>query len=368
MRNNSVFQTLVIPAGTPIAAGKTIEDLKPGEGGIFDTATNLSVDGTKAVGKFIVVVAHGVGTDVTGHSFSVNPATGIEPRLVKYLDTKAYKESKKMKVKVSNVVAQANSTYSIKIRIENAQTLSRQGLVPFTHTFTVTTPQVDLCADISCPSFDANELLMMFYKQITFNDFDFLKVSMLKADGTVLKDLEEIKTFVEAQKAEPDVAKRAKASLEFEALDVVVPDFSTVPMRYFNNKESKIMVALDSDYGSGYGKVEVTQKVQFEEGSYLQVKYREYLAGSNNGQPGPYKVSELLGVAHEGFVFHAKPDKKYHVVNMLFHDISQGGWLTYENDMRLELACEDAATATAYTKVLEGIFKLNSVLVPVTKS
>lgn len=370
MRNNSVFQTLVIPAGKPIEAGKTIGDLKPGQAGVFDATTNLSIDAEKGASKFILVVAHGVGTTVTGHSVSVNPGEGIEPRLVKYLDTATYKPSKKMKVQLTDVVAQAGTTYSIKVRIENAQTLSRQGLVPFTHTFTVTTPEADMCAEISCPSFDENKLLAMFYKTITSNDFDFIKVRAFDDAKKELADIDAIDKYVEAQvqAAIADPATKKKMYLEFEALDIVVPDFGAVPTRYFNNKESKIYVSLDSDLGSGYGKVKVAQNVQFEQGSYLQVKYREYLASSNNGQPGPYKVSELLGLAFDGFAPQAKSDKTYTVVNMLFHNISQGGWLTYENDMRLELACEDADTAKEFTDILENVFKQANVVVPVTKS
>ena len=117
---------------------------------------------------------------------------------------------------------------------------------------------------------------------------------------------------------------------------LAVNEFCSINTMYFKPRETVMIVSLTSGFDCG-GIVEVIQDVAFEQGSGYDVRQREYKAGGWNGKPGPYRVSELNGVASNGFRYFSDTDTKYNRVNLTYDQFSIGGWQEYLNNLATEV-------------------------------
>lgn len=117
---------------------------------------------------------------------------------------------------------------------------------------------------------------------------------------------------------------------------LAVNEFCNINTLYFKPRETVMIVSLTSGFDCG-GIVEVIQDVVYEQGSGYDVRQREYKAGGWNGKPGPYRVSELNGVASNGFRYFSDADTKYNRVNLTYDQFSIGGWQEYLNNLATEV-------------------------------
>ena len=117
---------------------------------------------------------------------------------------------------------------------------------------------------------------------------------------------------------------------------LAVNEFCNINTLYLKPRETVMIVSLTSGFDCG-GIVEVIQDVAFEQGSGYDVRQREYKAGGWNGKPGPYRVSELNGVASNGFRYFSDTDTKYNRVNLTYDQFSIGGWQEYLNNLATEV-------------------------------
>ena len=137
---------------------------------------------------------------------------------------------------------------------------------------------------------------------------------------------------------------------------LAVNEFCNINTLYFKPRETVMIVSLTSGFDCG-GIVEVIQDVAYEQGSGYDVRQREYKAGGWNGKPGPYRVSELNGVASSGFRYFSETTKKYHRVNLTYDLFSIGGWQEFLNNVATEIYFEEADVAglTDFLGVLEAV-------------
>ena len=117
---------------------------------------------------------------------------------------------------------------------------------------------------------------------------------------------------------------------------LAVNEFCNINTLYLKPRETVMIVSLTSGFDCG-GIVEVIQDVVYEQGSGYDVRQREYKAGGWNGKPGPYRVSELNGVASNGFKYFSDTDTKYNRVNLTYDQFSIGGWQEYLNNLATEI-------------------------------
>ena len=117
---------------------------------------------------------------------------------------------------------------------------------------------------------------------------------------------------------------------------LAVSEFCNINTLYLKPRETVMIVSLTSGFDCG-GIVEVIQDVVYEQGSGYDVRQREYKAGGWNGKPGPYRVSELNGVASNGFRYFSDADTKYNRVNLTYDQFSIGGWQEYLNNLATEV-------------------------------
>ena len=117
---------------------------------------------------------------------------------------------------------------------------------------------------------------------------------------------------------------------------LAVNEFCNINILYLKPRETVMIVSLTSGFDCG-GIVEVIQDVVYEQGSGYDVRQREYKAGGWNGKPGPYRVSELNGVASNGFRYFSDTDTKYNRVNLTYDQFSIGGWQEFLNNLATEV-------------------------------
>ena len=137
---------------------------------------------------------------------------------------------------------------------------------------------------------------------------------------------------------------------------LAVNEFCNINTLYLKPRETVMIVSLTSGFDCG-GIVEVIQDVVYEQGSGYDVRQREYKAGGWNGKPGPYRVSELNGVASNGFRYFSDADTKYNRVNLTYDQFSIGGWQEYLNNLATEVYFPVGAEAEVikFLTVLEAM-------------
>lgn len=132
------------------------------------------------------------------------------------------------------------------------------------------------------------------------------------------------------------VAEGVTPGIRVTTNPLAVNEFCNINTLYLKPRETVMIVSLTSGFDCG-GIVEVIQDVVYEQGSGYDVRQREYKAGGWNGKPGPYRVSELNGVASSGFRYFSDTDTKYNRVNLTYDQFSIGGWQEYLNNLATEI-------------------------------
>ena len=132
------------------------------------------------------------------------------------------------------------------------------------------------------------------------------------------------------------IAERVTPGIRVTTNPLAVDEFCNINTLYLKPRETVMIVSLTSGFDCG-GIVEVIQDAVYEQGSGYDVRQREYKAGGWNGKPGPYRVSELNGVASNGFRYFSDADTKYNRVNLTYDQFSIGGWQEYLNNLATEV-------------------------------
>ena len=132
------------------------------------------------------------------------------------------------------------------------------------------------------------------------------------------------------------IAEGVTPGIRVTTNSLAVNEFCNINTLYLKPRETVMIVSLTSGFDCG-GTVEVIQDVAYEQGSGYDVRQREYKAGGWNGKPGPYRVSELNGVASNGFKYFSDTDTKYNRVNLTYDQFSIGGWQEYLNNLATEI-------------------------------
>lgn len=100
-------------------------------------------------------------------------------------------------------------------------------------------------------------------------------------------------------------------------------------------------------YGfEGDGDIDTITPLQYSEGSGHDLKWEEYLAGGWDGKPGPYRQSNLTGLARQGFEYFISPTANYHQLVLAYDLEANAGWHEYKNNLQTIIAIPEADTTT----------------------
>ncbi len=348
MRNNSVYRVLVTKGNQAVlAADKTVDELIPGQIGVFNSETNKSIDGTKPVRE--VYLAVGVDKDddgvIDGITTSAGGMGGSFPvRGISHIMFRPHTPEQPQIVEVSNIRAKCEQTYALRIGFHNQQIYRTQGYVPFTKCFVVETGVCKACTS-GCGTYDSNLLVKSLINQINEDKDNLIKAVALQPDGTEITDLD---AFIEQNKAtntDDDESNDVIAKIRITTIPLRKNYNKVINQKYYGNRVTTIDVYPSEGFDLTT-KVEVVQEAVAEEGSGYDVREREFKAGGWTGQPGPYRTSVVTGLPMGDFDFFAEEKENYDLINLGYVDTALNGWLEYNNDMFTEIAVPQGDTTT----------------------
>lgn len=369
-RNHAVFSLLITKGNqAPLVKDKTVMDLLPGQIGVFDADTNISIDKTVTGGPRNFYLAVGVD-DGTGALGDIIKSTGthVQARNIKYYNFRPHTAGQAMKVKVKDYVAQCETEYGIKIEFRNQEIYKTQGFVGYTKTFNTKTSCCEKCKGLTCPSADANEVTKGLYYSILNDESKLLKVFVKHrasskplptgvtpdANGNI--KIEDVDKIIAYNKTKTDPKDWVYTDLELETVPQKINDFCAVHMKYMYPRQTFVVVSKAIGFECT-GAVEVTQEAVFEEGAGIDIKQLEYFAKGLT--ESPYRVSAITGFPDEK-VYLAKADTTYDQF-VLGHDLegASGGWghSVHNFDTIVAVPEADTATRNGLSEVLDVLIK-----------
>jgi len=363
-RNNDVFRVLVTREDHPVLpVGEQVTDLLPGQIGVFNASTNVSIDGSVPTKNFYLAV--GVDKDGDGVTDDIIKSTGssIQTKNIKFYSYRPHTASRPMKVVLKDYVADCETEYGIKIEMRNQQIYRSQGYNQFTKTYSLKTSCCTGCTP-TCPSGDANEITRLLYINMMNDTTGLIKPHILPrgdvAAAGVTPDpvtgyltLADIDTIMAYNATQTDVEDYVFTDLEIETVTQAINNFCNVNTNYFYPRETVIIPTLVGNFRCN-GTLEITQEAAFEEGNGYDIKQLEYEA--NGWTQGHYRVSSLLGLAQDR-TFNADVREKYDQFALTHDQYSQGAWLEYFANQATLLAipAEDTTTRDEIVAILDAL-------------
>lgn len=361
-KHNPVHQVLITKGNQAVLEGnKTVADLLPGQIGIFDYDTNLSLDGSKKVRNFYMAV--GLDTDGDGVTDDIKKSRGshIQGKNISQYTFRGYTPGRSMKVKLKDYVAKCDNEYGIKVGIRNAEISKMLGFNEFVKTFAMRTECCNGCKQL-CPNGDANQITKDLFIQIS-NDPSKLITATITPRGDVsaagvtpqdgkltLEDLEKIMKY-NATKDNPD--EFVYTDLEIEAHTLKVAKACGINLNHFYPREGILTVTKVGDFECS-GEIEVTQTAVIEEGSGLELRQmEEFTLGWDET---PYRVSCVTGFPIQR-EYLSDVNGKYDMLYLGYDQVSSGAWQDYEygEGTHIAIPCADTTTRDALVTLLDAL-------------
>jgi hypothetical protein len=139
--------------------------------------------------------------------------------------------------------------------------------------------------------------------------------------------------------AAPGVCPELRFTMQPDAIKT----FCDINLNYFSARQTDVIVTKIAGF-EAVGTLTTTQDIIYESGSGYDVKQLEYEAGGWNARPGTYRVSNLNGVARNGFNYFSTASGKYNMINVAYDQASIAGFQEHRNANRTIIAVPTADT------------------------
>lgn len=188
-RGNDIFQVLVSSGDQALlAAGNSVEDLAPGQLGVFTYPEGVSVapatTNLKAVAKNFFIA---VGVDKTGSAtledINTSAGTHIQLRNVVAYSARCYTPSQPKIVELVDFTVDCDTEYGVKFEIRNQQAYRVHGYNQVVKTFMVKTEECDGCED--CPSGKCVDLAVDLAAEVNADDDGLILAELIVPTGTI---------------------------------------------------------------------------------------------------------------------------------------------------------------------------------------
>lgn len=370
-KNNPVSQVLVTKGNqAPIAAGNKVTDLAPGQVGVFDFETKLSIDNTASPRNFYLAVGLDLDGDTVTDEVAKSRGTHIQVRNVTDYTFRPHTPGRPLIAVLKNYTAECDTEYAIKLELRNKQIYQTIGYNQFTKTYSMKTACCSGC-EPNCPSGDANEIT----KELKFNiNSDILGLvtadaiarqaltiithgtSQDYAIGDVVSDAD-LDAIMVYNAGQADVANYVYTDLQITTVTQKINTFGNVNLKYFYPRETIAIVSKVGDVYSGFnctGTIEVTQNAVFEEGHGYDIKQLEYFTIGYD--ESPYRTSELVGVA-DSRNFNSVVTEKYDQIVLAYEQQSSNAFVDHFNAESTVIAIPGADTTTrnGLTAIIDAI-------------
>lgn len=357
-RNNDVFQVLVTKGNQAVlAAGKTVSDLLPGQIGVFNFESNISIDGSKPVRNFYLAV--GLDRDGDGTTDDIRKSAGshIQTRNIAFYSYRPFQDTLPQILEFKNFKTQCGEQYGIALEFRNQQIYRTQGYVQFKINYVVEGPCCDGCAGAVCDSAENdNEVAKKLFDAINFDKRGFVKAELFNTTtNAVVTDYAAFVAANHAVNTDDDTTNDVKLGIRLTAIPLKINKYMGIDTKYFHYRETFMVPSKLIGFECN-GEFTEKQKGKVTQGLGYDVQYLEYMAGGWNANPGPYRTYKVNGLA-KNIEYFAETNTHYGLLALTYDQFSIGGWLEYLNNEASIVAIPqaDATTTAGLLGVLDKI-------------
>ena len=342
-RNNDVFQVLVTKGNRAVlGAGKQVTELLPGQIGVFNFESNMSIDGTAPVRNFYLAVGLDGTGDGTTDDIRKSAGSHIQGRNIAFYSYRPFQQGLPQVVEVKNFKTKCGEQYGLGIYFQNEHITKLQGAVQFKLPFFVEAVCCDGCGT-GCETGDDNLVAKKFFDAINANSQGLVKAELIGPTGTVVTDYD---AFVAANKAvneddNPD--NDVKLGLRITTIPTAINKYAGIDLKYMTLRDTFIQVTMLSGFECQGVEITTTQKPRVTQGLGYDIQQMEYMAGGWNGNPGPYRI---VGGFLSTPSYEATANGQYDLLALTYDQFSIGGWLEYLNNEAVIVAIPTADTVT----------------------
>jgi len=361
---------VLIPKGNAalIAAGQNIEDLAVDQLGVFDSNTNLSIDGTSPTKNFFLAV--GKDTDGGGivNDAHLSAGQSIQAKNIEDFTFKPHTAARPQIVEVTDFKAVCDTDYALKVQFTNMEILSSQSSVPFMKTYVAKSTCCEDCTP--CAAGQSAKLVQSFITAINIDTFDLIGAEAIAVStvtiathstaanyvsGDVISDAD-VNAIIVWNEAQTDEALKVFIGLRLTTIPTAIKKYCDINLNYFKGRSTTINVSLVDGFSCS-GTVITTQEAAYEQGNATDIKQKEYIAGGWNGRPGPYRVSSVTGLGSSDIEYFAVNGTTYDQYNLLYTFKSQGATDIGSANISTTIAISDKDTITrnSLATVLDAI-------------
>ena len=356
VRNNDVHKLLVTKDSQMVLPkDKKITELKPGQIGFFNAATNLSFDETMADSVKDYFIAVGLGKTGATVASDVAKSSGnvIQSNNLVHYTFRPHTPARPMKVKLKKYTAYCEFEVGVKLELRNQRIYNTQGFVQFSKTYVAKMPNCKRCGD-RCQEVDSNLITKQLYINIMNDPSKLVKAKIFERGTTNELTLAQLEANITFNITAP-AANRKYSDIEIETIPENVNDFTSVSLDYVYPRQTLALLSI-SDGSDFNGEIEVTQTPVFEEGAGIDLKQLEYF--TKGWTESPYRTSAIWNVA-DNKVYNTDASKNYDQFVISYDETSEGGWAKYDMAQSTIIAvpADEQTTSQGIVKILDAIAK-----------
>jgi hypothetical protein len=323
--------------------------------GIFDAETGLSIvpDGNTAYEKVFMAVGDGV---VNGEAVDIDRSAGmwIQMDKVRNVNVRCASLGQEKIIQIGGIVSKCGTQFGLKLDLSNNEVLRSIGNQRFFKYFTTETSPCTGCED--CPSADGKELVQNLWSLINNDEDGYFTANRVSNDGlTVWANDGSGQTAFDAYDAVTNGAPQLRIQVNLPAVAAA----AGIDYNYFYPRELDINAYPVEGFGSNFDVTEI-QALAYSVNSGYDLRWLEYETEGNDGNPGPYRVTEsgvVLSTDHK-----ADQTLKYITVSIEYDNASDNGLLNYQNPISTVLAINCAykndGTPAELTSILNALDNL----------
>lgn len=345
--NHPVYQVLVTKDNAPlVVSGKNVMELLPGQLGIFNYDSGLSVDFTDNTTMRRVFLA--VGRDNTGDGVTdeVVKSAGeyIEVKRIHHASIQCPKDCIPQIVQVVPTNVKGDTFYTLRLSVFSTSIAMTHGFNTPTVSYTVKTgccetTNVCSCDDNSVCSKLAYDIVVAINADTTETG---LTAYLYDVANAVTVDLDDYEDWVE-DSGNVDSCLAIRIMSNCEALR----SFYQINYQYKKLRAVGIEVSFkEQDSNMSAATITEIQELVYEEGIGYDINQIEFEAGGWNAKAGPYRQYELVGGPLGNYDFQADKNTSYVQLVLGYDAMSISGSGEYINDLETIIAipCEDIDT------------------------
>ena len=345
-RNNDVFQVLVTKGNqAALAAGNEVTDLLPGQIGVFNFESNISIDGTSPVRNFYLAVGLDRNGDGTTDDIRKSAGSHIQTRNIAFYSFRPFQQGRPTILEFSGFRTQCGQQYGIALEFRNQQIYRTQGYVQFKVPYVVEGLCCDGCST-GCESGDDNLVAKKLVEAINMDQRGLITAMLWDKVADEEVPLEDYDTWIEENSVDENDAPvdPPKLAIRITSVNQAISNYAGIDTKYFHMRETFIVPSKAIGFECN-GEFTTIQTPRVTQGLGYDIQYLEYVAGGWNNNPGPYRTFVQNGLA-KPIEYFAEKNTQYGILALTYDQFSIGGWLEYLNNEATMVAIPNADTVT----------------------